>query len=120
MDVVELQKLSRSAAAAGLAHERALAAIAFPNGPANMSRDPAGPGAADTRGARLGCSRELPLFESGDIRPQGQEKHFADISRRQPMAEERDRVLKQVVLLLIDCELHLILAGGNGNDPGRS
>src|SRR5262245_56028224 len=61
-DVIELDPRSRLTAMPGLAHERALAAVALPHGALHVGRD-----VADARGAlpacpRLRCRAELALL----------------------------------------------------------
>src|SRR5439155_13869069 len=99
LDMIELEPRAGRAPVPGLAHERALGAVALPDGALDLRRDVTrvGPGSATAR-PRLGGRGELLPLELGGQRLERPREHRGHVPRRDLVAEQRLRVAQVVVL----------------------
>jgi hypothetical protein len=81
IDVIELEKLARTASAPVVAGERALAPIPLPDRPPDGRGNVALPGALALLRARLGGGGELLLLELPDQSVERAIQHLGEISR---------------------------------------
>ena len=97
-DMIEFEGLARRAAAARLAHERALAAITLPDRTPDVGRDVTGvDGCAPLPGLWLGGGGELSLFELADEGVEGAVQHEGGIPGGKLVAEQGLDVLQLLV-----------------------
>ena len=88
VDVIELEKLARRAAMAGLAHKRALALIALPDRAPDLRWHIARFGARGLPRPRFRRGPELPPLELVDERVESAFENLGDISRGGLMAQQ--------------------------------
>src|SRR6267378_1892163 len=88
LNMIELDELASLAAVPGLAYERALAAVTFPDRTPDLGRDVARALARTTAPARLRSRRELAALEFLDQGIQRKVDHLSRITRRKLVPEQ--------------------------------
>src|SRR6266581_9548760 len=105
VDVIEFEQGARRAALAGLADERALAAISLPHRALDVRRDVPRARGRSTLALGPRGRGELALLELANQRVQRPIEHGRDIARGDLVAEELLSVPQLVVRALIDGDL---------------
>src|SRR5437867_2085827 len=118
--MIELEASASRAAMAGIAHERALAAVALPDSALDSWGDMprvAGRGCELAR-PRLRSRSEFMLLELGNREIEQAFEHLRQISRRDLMPEQLLDVAQLAVRILADRELQREALGSNRRELG--